>query len=79
MTAQCGCLPTQFSNVMAAADFIVIIKIGRENSTFRNGEIIMNLRCIVDGMASDVRKMYAALGLISGEHIVQTDEPQDYT
>ena len=35
--------------------------------------------CIVDGMASDVRKMYAALGLYSGEHIVQTDEPQDYT
>ena len=35
--------------------------------------------CIVDGMASDVRKMYAALGLFSGEHIVKSDEPQDYT
>ena len=34
--------------------------------------------CTVDGLASDVRKMYAALGLFSGEHIVQTDEPQDY-
>lgn len=35
--------------------------------------------CIVDGLASDVRKMYAALGLFSGKHIVQSDEPQDYT
>lgn len=35
--------------------------------------------CTVDGLASDVRKMYAKLGLFSGEHIVQTDEPQDYT
>lgn len=34
--------------------------------------------CTVDGLASDVRKMYAALGLFSGEHIVQTDEPQNY-
>ena len=34
--------------------------------------------CIVDGLASDVRKMYAALGLFSGKHIVQSDEPQDY-
>ena len=33
---------------------------------------------IVDGLASDVRKMYAALGLFSGKHIVQSDEPQDY-
>ncbi len=29
--------------------------------------------------ASDVQKMYAALGLFSGEHIVESDEPQDYT
>lgn len=35
--------------------------------------------CTVDGLASDVRQMYAKLGLFSGEHIVQTDEPQDYT
>ena len=35
--------------------------------------------CIVDGLAGDVRKMYAALGLFSGKHIVQSDEPQDYT
>ncbi len=34
--------------------------------------------CTVDGLASDVQKMYAKLGLFSGEHIVQTDEPQDY-
>lgn len=35
--------------------------------------------CTVDGLASDVRKMYDALGLLSGKHIVQSDEPQDYT
>ena len=35
--------------------------------------------CTVDGLASDVRKMYAKLGLFSGEHIVKSDEPQDYT
>jgi len=34
--------------------------------------------CIVDGLASDVRKMYAALGLFSGEHIADPGEPQDY-
>ena len=35
--------------------------------------------CTVDGLAGDVRKMYAKLGLFSGEHIVKSDEPQDYT
>lgn len=35
--------------------------------------------CTVDGLASDVRKMYAKLNLFSGEHIVKSDEPQDYT
>lgn len=35
--------------------------------------------CTVDGLASDVRKMYAQLNLFSGEHIVKSDEPQDYT
>ncbi len=34
--------------------------------------------CTVDGLASDVRKMYAKLGLFSGEHIAKSDEPQDY-
>ena len=34
--------------------------------------------CIVDGLADDVRKMYANLKLFSGEHIVQSDVPQDY-
>lgn len=34
--------------------------------------------CIVDGTADDIRKMYAKLNLFSGEHIVQSDEPQDY-
>lgn len=45
-----------------------------------NYEFALNSHsCTVDGLASDVRKMYAALGLFSGEHIVQSDEPQDYT
>ena len=35
--------------------------------------------CLVDVAADDIRKMYAELNLFSGEHIVQTDEPQDYT
>lgn len=35
--------------------------------------------CIVDGLADDVRKMYAQLKLFSGEHTVRSDEPQDYT
>lgn len=44
-----------------------------------NYEFALNSHsCIVDGLAGDVRKMYAALGLFSGEHIVQSDEPQDY-
>ena len=50
-------------------------------SSYRhNYEFALNSHsCLVDGLASDVRKMYAALGLFSGEHIVQSDEPQDYT
>ncbi len=45
-----------------------------------NYEFALNSHsCIVDGLASDVRKMYAKLNLFSGEHIVQSDEPQDYT
>lgn len=35
--------------------------------------------CIVDGLANDVRKMYAQLNLFSGEHTVRSEEPQDYT
>ena len=35
--------------------------------------------CLVDVAADDIRKMYAELNLFSGEHIVQSDEPQDYT
>ncbi len=34
--------------------------------------------CIVDGLADQVRDMYASLGLFSGKHIIQSDEPQDY-
>ena len=35
--------------------------------------------CLVDGAADDIRKMYAELNLFSGEHMVKSDEPQDYT
>lgn len=34
--------------------------------------------CIVDGLASQVQKMYSELNLFSGKHIVQSNEPQDY-
>ncbi|MCM1277247.1 MAG: DUF3849 domain-containing protein [Lachnospiraceae bacterium] len=45
-----------------------------------NYEFALNSHsCTVDGLAGDVRKMYAKLGLFSGEHIVKFDEPQDYT
>lgn len=35
--------------------------------------------CIVDGAADDIQKMYAKLNLFSGEHIVRSDESQDFT
>lgn len=35
--------------------------------------------CIVNGLATEIRKMYAELGLFTGEHVVRSDEPQDYT
>jgi len=48
--------------------------------TGRNHEFALNSHsCLVDGAADDIRKMYAKLGLFSGEHIVKSDEPQDYT
>lgn len=47
--------------------------------TGRNYEFALNSHsCLVDGAADDIRKMYAKLGLFSGEHIVKSDEPQDY-
>lgn len=46
----------------------------------RNHEFSLHSHsCIVDGLADDVRKMYAALGLFSGEHIADPGESQDYT
>lgn len=49
------------------------------SSDRHNYEFALNSHsCTVDGLASDVRKMYDALGLFSGKHIVQSDEPQDY-
>lgn len=45
-----------------------------------NYEFALNSHsCSVDGLANDVRKMYDALGLFSGKHIVKSDDPQDYT
>ena len=35
--------------------------------------------CIVDGLAAQVQRMYAELNLFDGRHILQYDEPQDYT
>ena len=46
----------------------------------RNYEFALNSHsCLVDGVADDIRKMYSELNLFSGEHIVRSDEPQDYT
>lgn len=57
-------------------DWAKEMRIPKEN---RNYEFALNSHsCIVDGLADDVRKMYAQLNLFSGEHIVQSDEPQDY-
>lgn len=48
--------------------------------TGRNYEFAMKSHsCLVDGSADDIRKMYAELNLFSGEHIVRSDEPQDFT
>lgn len=46
----------------------------------RNYEFALNSHsCLVDGVADYVREMYAKLNLFSGKHIVQSNEPQDYT
>ena len=46
----------------------------------RNSEFALNCHsCLVDGLAGQVQKMYSELGLFSVKHIVQSDEPQDYT
>ena len=48
--------------------------------TGRNYEFALNSHsCLVDGAADDIRKMYAELNLFSVEHIVRSDETQDYT
>lgn len=45
----------------------------------RSYEFAMNSHsCLVDGVASDVQKMYAELNLFSGEHIDRSDEAQNY-
>ena len=57
-------------------DWAKRFNIPKSNSNY---EFALNSHsCTVDGLASDVRKMYDALGLFSGKHIVQSDEPQDY-
>ena len=46
----------------------------------RNYEFALNSHsCLVDGLADQVRRMYQALGFFGSEHIVKSDEPQDYT
>ena len=46
----------------------------------RNSEFALNSHsCIVDGLAGQVQKMYEKLNLFSVKHIVQSDEPQEYT
>ncbi|MCX4357903.1 MAG: DUF3849 domain-containing protein [Oscillospiraceae bacterium] len=47
--------------------------------TGRNYEFAMKSHsCLVDGAADDIRKMYSELNLLSVEHIVRSDESQDY-
>ncbi len=57
-------------------DWAKSLNIPKEN---RNYEFALRSHsCMVDGLAGQVQKMYAQLGLFSGEHIVQSDEPQNY-
>ena len=57
-------------------DWAKSLHIHKEN---RNYEFALRSHsCIVDGLAGQVQDMYSKLGLLSGKHIVQSDEPQDY-
>ena len=57
-------------------DWAKSLHIPKEN---RNYEFALRSHsCIVDGLAGQVQDMYSKLGLLSGKHIVQSDEPQDY-
>ncbi|MBD5182487.1 MAG: DUF3849 domain-containing protein [Bacteroidales bacterium] len=57
-------------------DWAKSLHIPKEN---RNYEFALKSHsCIVDGLAGQVQDMYEKLGLFSGKHIVQSDEPQDY-
>ncbi len=57
-------------------DWAKSLHIPKEN---RNYEFALRSHsCMVDGLAGQVQEMYAKLGLFSGKHIVQSDEPQDY-
>lgn len=57
-------------------DWAKSLNIPKEN---RNYEFeLRSHSCMVDGLAGQVQEMYAKLGLFSGKHIVQSDEPQDY-
>ena len=52
------------------------LNIPKEN---RNYEFALRSHsCMVDGLAGQVQDMYSKLGLFSGKHIVQSDEPQNY-
>lgn len=57
-------------------DWAKSLNISKEN---RNYEFALRSHsCMVDGLAGQVQDMYSKLGLFSGKHIVQSDEPQDY-
>ena len=57
-------------------DWAKSLHIPKEN---RNYEFALRSHsCIVNGLAGQVQDMYSKLGLLSGKHIVQSDEPQDY-
>ena len=57
-------------------DWAKSLHIPKEN---RNYEFALRSHsCIVDGLVGQLRGMYEKLGLFSGKHVVQSDEPQDY-
>ncbi|MDE6725256.1 MAG: DUF3849 domain-containing protein, partial [Ruminiclostridium sp.] len=57
-------------------DWAKSLHIPKENHNYEFA--LRSHSCIVDGLAGQVQEMYSKLGLFSGKHIVQSDEPQDY-
>lgn len=57
-------------------DWAKSLHIPKEN---RNYEFALRSHsCIVDGLAGQVQDMYRSLKLFDNEHIIKSDEPQDY-